>query len=140
MKGKDEGRSKQVATAAIKMALSDRQEEEKLKSNYRQEQMQVAAVDFGGEFNSSIKDIIERSVVAAEKEEVIDGSHAELGAVAGARREALNQVHNKATGFNVGGKIGIARQKDHISVAIFFAIGLLHLNEMAIGLGHRAIT
>ncbi len=140
MQQKKDGTSKEVASAAIKMALSDRPEEEELKSKYRQEQMQVAAVDFGGEFNSSIKEIIERSVVAAEKEEVIDGSHAELGAVAGASREALNQVHKKATGFNVGGKIGIARQNDHISVAVFFAIGLLHLNEMAIGLGHRAIT
>ena len=115
-------------------------EEEKLKPDYREEELKVAAVDFGGEFNSSIKEIIKRAVVAAEKEEVIADTHTELGAVAGASREALNQVHKKATGFNVGGKVGIARRGDHISVAVFFAIGLLHLNEMAIGLGHRAVT
>jgi hypothetical protein len=42
------------------------------------------------------------------------------------------QIINKALGLNVGGKIGIARYNDHISVAIFFGIGLLHLNEVAI--------
>ena len=45
----------------------------------------------------------------------------------------------KAIGLNVGGKIGIARSGNNIAVAIFFGIGLLHLNEVAIGLGHRAI-
>ena len=44
---------------------------------------------------------------------------------------------NKAMGLNIGGKIGIARQDDHLSVAIFFGIGLLHLDEVAVGLGHR---
>ena len=134
------GDSKQVAAAAIKMALSDRPEEESLKEEYRSQELKVAAVDFGGEFNSSIKDIIERAVVAGEREGVITDKHAELGAVVGASREALSQIHKKATGFNVGGKIGVARQDDHISVAIFFAVGVLHLNEMAIGLGHRAVT
>ena len=45
----------------------------------------------------------------------------------------------KALGLNVGGKIGIARYQDHIGVAIFMGIGLLHLDEVAIGLGHRAV-
>ena len=43
------------------------------------------------------------------------------------------------TARNVGGKIGIARHEDHIAVALFVGIGLLHLNEVAMGLGHRAI-
>jgi hypothetical protein len=38
----------------------------------------------------------------------------------------------------VGGKIGIARQGDHIGVAVFIGVGLLHLDDVAIGLGHRA--
>jgi hypothetical protein len=63
----------------------------------------------------------------------------EEGAVAGAAREAVGQVMNKALGMNVGGKIGIARTGENIVVAIFFGIGLLHLNEVGIGLGHRAI-
>ncbi len=57
--------------------------------------------------------------------------------MAGATREALSQIMNKAMGLNIGGKIGIARQDDHLSVAIFFGIGLLHLDEVAVGLGHR---
>ncbi len=135
-----EKRSKEVAAAAIKMSLSDRQEERELKKDYKSEDVKVAAVDFGGEFNSSIKTIIERAIVAAKRENVIKDTHADQGAVAGATREALAQINPKAIGFNVGGKIGVARNGDHISVAIFFAIGLLHLNEMAIGLGHRAIN
>ena len=131
--------SKEVATAAIKMALSDRAEEKVLKGEYATEEMKVAAVDFGGEFSSSIKQIIERSIVAAKRESVIQDTHTDQGAIAGATREALAQITPKAVGFNVGGKIGISRRGDHISVAIFFAIGLLHLNEMAIGLGHRAV-
>ena len=132
--------SKDVAKAAIKLALGDRKEENKLKEHYRAEGVEVAAVDFGGEFNASVKKIIERAVVAAKREGVIQKTHTGQGAVAGAAREALVQITAKATGFDVGGKIGIARSGDHISVAIFFAIGLLHLDEMAIGLGHRVIS
>lgn len=136
---KDDQASKKVATAAIKMSLTDRAEEDELKEKYAEEKLKVAAVDFGGEFTASVKKIIERAVVAAKRESVIKETHTDQGAVAGATREALSQITSKATGFNVGGKIGIARRGDHISVAIFFAIGLLHLNEMAIGLGHRAV-
>ena len=62
----------------------------------------------------------------------------EEGAIAGAT-EALSQIMPKALGLNVGGKIGIARYKNHVSVSIFFGIGLLHLNEVAVGLGHRVV-
>lgn len=135
----DDQASKEVATAAIKMSLTDRQEEEELKKEYAAENLRVAAVDFGGEFTSSVKKVIERAIVAAKREAVIKDTHTDQGAVAGATREALSQITDKAIGFNVGGKIGVARRGDHISVAVFFAIGLLHLNEMAIGLGHRAV-
>ena len=54
-------------------------------------------------------------------------------------REALSQIMPKGLGFNIGGKIGIARQADHVGVALFFGIGLVHLDEVAIGLGHRAV-
>lgn len=136
---KDDQASKQVASAAIKMSLTDREEEKALKKEYATEDLKVAAVDFGGEFTSSVKKIIERAVVAAKREAVIKETHTDQGAVAGATREALSQITPKAIGFNVGGKVGIARRGDHISVAAFFAIGLLHLNEIAIGLGHRAV-
>ncbi|MBM7623830.1 HutP family protein [Sporohalobacter salinus] len=136
---RDDQASKEVATAAIKMSLTDREEEEVLKKEYDTEDLKVAAVDFGGEFSSSVKKIIERAIVAAKRESVIKDTHTDQGAVAGATKEALSQITDKAIGFNVGGKIGVARRGDHISVAVFFAIGLLHLNEMAIGLGHRAV-
>ncbi|MBO8159538.1 HutP family protein [Thermosyntropha sp.] len=134
--------SKVVASSAIKMALTaTRQEEnilkEELFSNYG---VKAVAVDYGGEFITSVGKIVERSVVAAKREGVIKDTHAEEGAVAGAAREAIAQLMPKALGLNVGGKIGIARHKDHVSVAIFLGIGLLHLDEVAIGLGHRAVS
>ena len=59
--------------------------------------------------------------------------------MAGAAREALSQVTTKALGLSVGGKIGVARHGEHVAVAVFFGIGLVHLNEVCIGMGHRAI-
>ncbi len=133
--------SREVARAAIKMALSDSREQEKeLKSSYLKTGIKTAAVDHGGDFIASVNKIIERSVVAAKREGVIREVHADEGAVAGATREAISQVMTKALGLNVGGKIGIARHQDHISVAVFFGVGMLHLDEVAIGLGHRAVS
>ena len=132
--------SKLTASAAIKIALTNtREEEHDLKDKFRAEQIQVAAADFGGEFISSVSKIIERTVVAAKREGLIGETHNEEGALAGAAREAISQITTKAIGLNVGGKIGIARLGDHIAVCCYFGIGLLHLNEIAIGLGHRAI-
>jgi len=132
--------SKEVATAAIKIALTTNRREEKLLQNeYAKAEIQTAAVDFGGEFITSVMKIVERAVVSAKREGVIGESHREEGAVAGATREALSQIMPKAIGLNVGGKIGIARYSDHVGVAVFFGIGLLHLNEISIGFGHRVI-
>ncbi|MCX7843165.1 MAG: HutP family protein [Clostridia bacterium] len=132
--------SKEIAAAAIKIALTnDRQEEKHLQAEYAKIGIHTAAVDYGGEFITSVMKTIERAVVSSKREGVITDSHAEEGAVAGATREAMSQIMPKAIGLNVGGKIGIARHKDHITVAIFFGIGLLHLNEVAIGLGHRVV-
>lgn len=133
--------SRTVSRAAVLMCMSRTREEEKqLKLELMQDGVKAAAVDYGGEFISSVMRIVERAVVAAKREGVIsDTAYHEEGSVAGATREALSQVMTKATGLNVGGKIGIARSGNNIAVAIFFGIGLLHLNEVAIGLGHRAI-
>lgn len=134
--------SKLVASAAIKMALSaSRQEEVALKKDLLERwEVKAVAVDYGGEYISSVGKIVERAVVAAKREGVIKDAHADEGAVAGAAREAITQIMPKALGLNVGGKIGVARHKDHVSVAIFMGIGLLHLDEVAIGLGHRAVS
>jgi hypothetical protein len=132
--------SKITAQAAIRISLTnDRKEEKELSEYHRIVGIRSVAVDFGGEFISSVSKIIERAIVAAKRENVIKATHAEEGAVAGATREAISQIMNKAIGLNVGGKIGIARFEDHISVCIFFGIGLLHLNEVGIGLGHRVV-
>lgn len=143
MNKKDENKlfgSRDIAGAAIKIALtSDRQEEKQMQGEFAKAGIYIAAVDYGGEFITSVMKIIERAVVSSKREGVISDSHAEEGAVAGATHEALSQIMPKAIGLNVGGKIGIARYKDHVSVAIFFGIGLLHLNEVSIGLGHRVV-
>ncbi|AEY66243.1 HutP family protein [Clostridium sp. BNL1100] len=132
--------SKEIASAAIRIALTnDRTTEKKLQQEFLQSGINTAAVDYGGEFISSVMKIVERAVVSSKREGVISESHAEQGAVAGATREAISQIMPKAIGLNVGGKIGIARYKDHVSVAVFFGIGLLNLNEVSIGLGHRVV-
>ena len=132
--------SREVARAAIQMALTrDRVEEASVKSAFEQQHLKVAAVDFGGDIIASVMRIVERAVVAAKREGVIVENHHEEGAVAGATREAISQVMEKAVGLNAGGKIGVARSDEHVAVALFFGIGLLHLNEVAIGLGHRAV-
>lgn len=132
--------SKEVARAAINLSLSSTREEEKmLKDAYVDQEMFAAAVDFGGEFISSVMRIIECAVVAAKREGIIHDTHYEEGAVAGATREAISQIMQKAIGLNVGGKIGIVRCGEHLAVCLYFGIGLLHLNEVSIGLGHRVI-
>ena len=132
--------SKEVCRMAIQMSLTeDRTQERQLQELFRGQGIQCAAVDFGGEFITSVMKIIERAVVAAKREDLIGAHHNEEGAIAGATREAISQITSKAIGLNVGGKIGIARYESHVAVAIFFGIGLLHLNEVAMGLGHRAI-
>ncbi len=133
--------SRRTASVAIKMALSESRDEEKsLQKAFAGLGIKTAAVDYGGEFITSVKKIVERAVVAGKREGVIKDTHADEGAVAGATREALSQIMPKAVGLNVGGKIGIARYEDHITVALFFGIGLLHLDEVAIGIGHRALS
>lgn len=132
--------SRTVAEAAIKIAMTATREEElAMKDNHFDNGIQSLAVDYGGEFLSSLQKVVERAVVASKREGIIDDSSHSDGAVAGATREALVQIMPKALGLNVGGKVGIARGETHIAVAIFFGIGLLHRNDVAIGLGHRVI-
>jgi hypothetical protein len=133
--------SRDVARAALSMAMtSSREAEQELKQGLLVEGIKSSAVDYGGEFIGSLQKVVERAIVASKREQLIDQAHhAEEGAVAGATREALVQIMPKALGLNVGGKVGIARSGPHVAVAIFFGIGLVHLNDVAVGLGHRAI-
>lgn len=132
--------SKEVAVAAVKMSMSPNRDEEKsISRDYAEAGIKTAAIDFGGEFSSAVPKIIERAVVAARREGLIGESHAEEGAVAGAAHDAVSQIYNKVIGLNLGGKIGIARSQSHIAVCVFFAVGILNLNDVAMGLSHRAI-
>jgi hypothetical protein len=132
--------SKEVAKAAIRIALTATMDDEKrLKEKYKANDTLTCAVNFGGEYITSVMKIVESTVVASRREGIINGTLHEDGAVAGAVHEAVSQIANKAIGLNVGGKIGIARFDEHIAVCAFFGIGLLHLNEVAVGLGHRVI-
>ncbi len=132
--------SREVARAAIALAMtSSREEESARKQEMSDKGISAAACDYGGEFVQSVMRIVERAVVAAKREGLIGDVHHEEGAVAGAAREALSQITTKALGLNVGGKIGVARRGEHVAVAVFFGIGLVHLNEVCVGLGHRAI-
>ncbi len=132
--------SKLTSSAVIKLALTEnRSEENELRASLAEKGIRCCAVDFGGEFISSVSKIIERTITAAQREGVINDSHNDEGAVAGAAREAVSQISQKAIGLNVGGKIAVARYGNHLSVCLYFGIGLLNLNEIAIGLGHRAI-
>jgi hypothetical protein len=128
-----------VAKAAIELAISTRDEEKILESKFKDKGIDTVAVDVGGNLNNSIQKIMERALVAAKRSGIIKDCHVHDGALLGAAREAIIQVSSRANGLNVGGKIGIARSGEHLSVAIFMSIGVLHLNDLVIGIGHRSI-
>ncbi len=129
-----------VGRAALKMAVSaSRAEERAVKEALLKEGIRGAAVDFGGEFLLFVVKIIERAVVAAQREKIVSETHIGAGAVAGAAHSALEQAKNKAAGFNVGGKIGIARCGEHLCVAIYMGVGVLNLTELCVGLAHRSL-
>ena len=132
--------SRGVAKAAIALAMtSTREDETAMKKILTANGIKGAACDFGGDFNQSVMKIIERAVVAAKREGVIGDTHREIGSIAGAAHDAVSQISSKAMGLSVGGKIGIARVGEHVAVAVFFTAGLVHLNEVCIGMGHRAV-
>ena len=129
-----------VGRAALAMAIStDRQEEQAMRQRLQNRGILAVAVDFGGEYLSSVKKMIERAVVAAQRQGLIEASHVGEGAVAGATHAALEQITPKAVGLNVGGKIGVARYGEHVCVAVYLGVGVLHLNEVAVRLARRSL-
>lgn len=139
--GKNSLNSIEIGRAALRIALTEnRQEEMRVKEKLAERGVRATAVDFGGEFIPSIVKIIERAVVAAQRQGLVTETHVGAGAVAGAAHEALDQVKNKAVGFNVGGKIGLARCGEHLCVALYMGVGVLNLNEMCVGLAHRSLA
>ena len=132
--------SRDVARAAITLAMStNREDETSQKQRLNARGILCAASDFGGDFVTSVMKIIERAVVIAKREGLIRDTFHEEGAVAGAAHDAVMQISDKAMGLNVGGKIGVARSGENVAVALFFTVGLVHLNEVCVGLGHRAV-
>ncbi len=130
-----------IGRAALRISLTaSRAEEMQVKEIMAKQGIRTTAVDFGGEFIPSVVKIIERAVVAAQRQGLVTETHVGAGAVAGATHAALEQVVGKATGFNVGGKIGLARCGEHLCVAIFMGVGVLNLNEMCVGMAHRSLA
>lgn len=130
-----------IGRSALRIALTaTRAEEMDVKELLAKQGIRSTAVDFGGEFIPSIVKIVERAVVAAQRQGLVSETHVGAGAVAGAAHAALEQVTAKAVGFNVGGKIGIARCGEHLCVAIYMGVGVLNLNELCVGLAHRSLA
>lgn len=128
-----------IAKASVKMAISSRTSEEKLMAAYKENGMLTTAVDIGGDFSQSTSKFFERALVASKRAGLIKEGYLNEAAVTGATKDALMQISPKAVGFNVGGKIGIARAGQNICVCIFMSIGLVHMNETVIGVGHRSL-
>lgn len=133
-------RTVEVGRIAVRMALTaTREEEQALKAALAREGIRATAIDYGGDSLALVKKGMERAVAAAVRDGLIADAEGEQGVVAGAAHEALAQVLPKAMGLSVGGKIGVVRHGGNLCVAVFLGIGLLHLDEVAIGLGHRGV-
>ncbi|MBR0575921.1 HutP family protein [Proteiniclasticum sp. BAD-10] len=128
-----------IPKEAVRMALTNREEERTLIASIESMGGKAAAVDIGGNISTSLAKILERALVASKRVGLIKEEYAQEGAVMGATRDALMQVLERSSNLNVGGKIGIVRMNDDIAVCIYVSIGLLHLNEFAIGIGHRTL-
>ena len=79
--------SKDIAKASIIMAMSSRDEEKILKEKYLKDGIKTAAVDIGGNVIESIPKILERTLVAAKRNNLISESHIYEGAVTGRSEE-----------------------------------------------------
>ena len=132
--------SNDIGRAALRMALTEnRKEEYALRDELKEQDIQAVAINSGGRFLDILPKIYESAIVAAQRQKVISDTHVGDGSVLGAVESAIDQVKIKALGMNVGGKLGIARWKEHLCVAIYIGVGVLHFNEVAVGMAHRAL-
>ena len=135
-----EYQSGDVGRAALRMALSEtRTDENNLKEELAESEIRAVAVNFGGKFLEVLPKIYESAIVAAQRQHVISDTHVGDGSVLGAVESAIDQIKLKAIGMNVGGKIGIARWKEHLCVAVYLGVGVLRFNEVAVGMAHRVL-
>lgn len=129
-----------IARFSVKLAITEnRTNEETFIKELMAKDVKAVAIDVGGNVLEAVHIIIEKAIHASRKSGVTKECHVEDGAIAGAAREAITQIANRSMGLNGGGKIAICRHKEHLSICIFMSIGLLHLNEVVIGLGHRSL-
>ncbi|BBM36023.1 HutP family protein [Pseudoleptotrichia goodfellowii] len=135
-----DNKSVDVCRIALKMAISSREEEKKLIKEYKLKGIRVAAVDVGGTMPNSRFKFIESALVAAKRNNIIKDEHVHDGAVIGAMREAISQIETNINGLSVGGKIGLARNGEHLGVAIFLSVGILQFNEVITSVAHRSVA
>ena len=135
-----DSKSVDICRIALKMSISSREEEKELVKAYKEKNVKVAAVDVGGSMPNSRFKFIESALIAAKRNNIIQDEHVHDGAVIGAVREAMSQIETNINGLSVGGKIGIARQGEHLSVAIFLSVGILQFNEVITSVAHRSIA
>ena len=128
-----------VCRIALKMAISSREEEKHYIEESKRNGIKVAAVDVGGKMPESRFKFIESALIAAKRNNLIRDNHVHDGAVIGAMREAMAHIETSINGLSVGGKIGIARDGEHLSVAVFLSVGVLQFNEVISSVAHRSI-
>ena len=115
--------SSDIGRAALRMALTEtRTEEYNLRDRLEKQGIHAVAVNFGGKFLDILPD-----------------THVGDGSVLGAMESCIEQLKLKLIGMNVGGKIGIARWNEHLCVAVYVGVGVLHFNEVAVSVAHRVI-
>lgn len=135
-----DNKSVEICKIALKMAISTRDEEKDFMKMYKEKKIKVAAVNVGGTMPNSRFKFIESALFAAKRNNIIQDEHIHDGAVIGAVREAMSQIENNINGLSVGGKIGIARDGEHLSIAIFLSVGILQFNEVITSVAHRSIA
>lgn len=132
--------SSDIGRAALRMALTEtRTEEYNLRDRLEKQGIYAVAVNFGGKFLDILPKIYESAIVAAQRQHVITDTHVGDGSVLGAMESCIEQLKLKLIGMNVGGKIGIARWNEHLCVAVYVGVGVLHFNEVAVSVAHRVI-
>ena len=133
-------RSIDVARFATNLVSTGSREKEMEYRKYLETfEVQSVAVDFGGKFEKVVPQIIENGAVAAQRCGLIEDQHVQIGDIVGAIHQVLIKLGSIAVDLNVGGKLAIARYKEHLCVAIFSEIGLIHLNEVFINIAHRSV-
>ncbi|MCI5837574.1 MAG: HutP family protein [Veillonellaceae bacterium] len=134
-------KSIEVGRYAMRLAMTaSREEESTLRAELANHNVKTAAVDFGGIFIDILPRIVENAVVAAQRTGIVPDTHVGEGAVVGAVQAALEPIKMKAMGQNIGGKIGLARRGEHLVVAIYGTVGVIHFNEVVAGIAHRAVA